>query len=74
MLSNTQWLSQRSGCPLDEPLLPRIPRRREGLGTYWARLGACFFPEDAFPLVGKRFAMVGLTGLEPGTWALPMCL
>ena len=27
-------------------------------------MGANFFPENAFPLVGKRFVMVGLTGLE----------
>ena len=31
---------------------------------YWARNPLNVLPEDAFPLVGRRLVMVGLTGLE----------
>ena len=34
------------------------------VGTYWAQIEVIVRDNKAFPLVGRRFVMVGLTGLE----------
>jgi len=34
------------------------------LGTYWAQDAGRRLCKTAFPLMGKRFVLVGLTGLE----------
>ena len=50
VLEHTENVAQRSRDPLDEP---QLPRRREGLGTYWARYGGQLLPRERITPSGE---------------------
>jgi hypothetical protein len=52
------------GHRTDQPGEPLQPHWKGTLGTYWARSAGQRLSMTAFPLVGRRFVTVGLTGLE----------